>query len=211
MEYVLSLLEQVRLEVFIDKNLKLKINSLHFEDWNPSPSYTIKNWDIVEKSFRPRTDERNNFNRAQASFDYHPNRNQQSRVSSIYHNIDSFNQIGKFISKKIEFPNLYIDADVSNQLIEILRMSSSLFETVECSLTWRSLLLDVGDFVFLNIEIGSVIYENVPAMIRTKGYNPTGIQIPVELWSMQILPFPGYAGAGLGIVGGYNQTINEET
>jgi hypothetical protein len=207
---VLSLLEQVRLEAFINKNLKLKINSLHFEDWNASPSYTVKNWDVVEKSLKLKTDERNNFNRAKASFDFHPNRNQQARESSIYHNQDSFNQIGKYVSKKVEFPNLYIDTDVDYQLIEILRMSSSLFETVECSLTWRSLLLDVGDFVFLKIEIGSIVYDDVPAMVRTKGYDPAGIQIPVQLWSLQLLPFPGYAGAGGGIVGGYNQTIDEE-
>lgn len=211
MEYALSLLEQVRLEVFVDKNLKLKINSLQFEDWNPSPAYTVKNWDVIEKSMKPRTDERNNFNRAQATYDFHPNRNQQARISSFYSNADSYSQIGRYISKRIEFPNLYIDGDVDYQLIEILRMSSSLFETIDCSLTWRSLLLDIGDFVFLNIEIGSIILENVPAMIRSKGYDPVGIQIPVQLWSLQLLPFPGYAGSGGGIVGGYNQTITEET
>lgn len=211
MEYALSLLEQVRLEVFVDKNLKLKINSLHFEDWVSSPTYTVKNWDVIEKSLKPRTDERNNFNRAQATYDFHPNRNQQARISSFYSNADSYSQIGRYISKRIEFPNLYVDGDVDYQLIEILRMSSSLFETIDCSLTWRSLLLDVGDFVFLNIEIGSIILENVPAMVRSKGYDPIGIQIPVQLWSLQLLPFPGYAGSGGGIVGGYNQTITEET
>lgn len=211
MEYALSLLEQVRLEVFIDKNLKLKINSLHFEDWQSSPSFTVKNWDVIEKTLKPMTDERNNFNRAQASYDFHPNRNQQARVSSFYNNPDSYAQIGRYISKRIEFPNLYVDGDVDYQIVEILRLSSSLFEIVNCSLTWRSLLLDVGDFVSLNIDIGSIILENVPAMIRSKGYDPVGIQIPMQLWSLQLLPFPGYAGAGNGIVGGYNQTIDEET
>lgn len=210
MEYVLSLLEQVRLEAFVDKDLELKINSLHFEDWTPSPSFTVKNWDVVEKTLKPKTDDRNNFNRAQATYDFHPNRNEQARVSRVLNNADSFTQIGRFISKRIGFPNLYVDADVEYQLKEILRMSSSLFETVDCSLTWRSLLLDVGDFVFLNIEIGSVIYVNVPAMIRSKGYDPAGIQIPVTLWSMQLLPFPGYTPSYGGIVGGYNQTITVE-
>ena len=211
MEYVLSLLEQVRLEAFVNSDLELKLNSLHFEDWNPAPSFTVKNWDVVEKSMKPKTDERNNFNRAQATFDFHPNRNEQARTSPLFHNADSFNQIGRFISKRIGFPNLYIDTDVRYQLIEILRISSSLFEIVDCSLTWRSLLLDVGDFVFLNIEIGSVVYENVPAMIRTKGYDPAGIQLPTSLWSMQLLPFPSYVPGYSGTVGGYNQTIIEET
>lgn len=210
MEYALSLLEQVRLEPFIDKNLKLKINSLHFEDWNPTPSFTVKNWDIVEKTFKPKTDEKNNFNRAQGTFDFHPNRNEQAQSTSIYHNQDSFNQIGRFISKRIGFPNLYVRSDAAYQLVEILRISSSLFEIVDASLTWRTLLLDVGDFVFLKVEIGSVIYENVPAMLRTKGYDPQGIQLPSQLWSLQLLPFPGYTPGLSGTVGGYNQTIIEE-
>ena len=209
-EYVLSLLEQVRLEAFIDKNLKIKINSLHFESWNPSPSFTVKNWDIVQKSFRPKTDERNNFNRAQGTFDFHPNRNEQAQTSPIFKNEDSFAQIGRYISKTIGFPNLYILSDVQNQVKEILRISSSLFEIIDCSLTWRSLLLDVGDFVFLNIDIGSIVYENVPAMIRTKGYDPQGIQIPTTFWSLQLLPFPGYDPGFSGTVGGYDQNIIQE-
>lgn len=210
MEYVLSLLEQVRLEAFIDKNLKIKINSLHFEDWNASPSFTVKNWDIVEKTFKPKTDERNNFNRAQGTFDFHPNRNEQAQTTPIFRNEDSFNQIGKYISKRIGFPNLYVLSDAQYQLKEILRISSSLFEIIDASLTWRSLLLDVGEFVFLNVEIGSVIYQNVPALIRSKGYDPQGIQIPVQLWSMQLLPFPSYVPGFSGTVGGYNQTIAQE-
>ena len=210
MEFALSLLEQVRLEAFIDKNLKLKMNSLHFDDWVANPSFTVKNWDVVEKSLKPRTDERNNFNRAQATFDFRPNRNEQALSSSIFNNASSFAQIGRFISKRIELPNLYIQSDVHYQLIEFLRISSSLFEIIDCSLTWRGLLLDIGDFVFFNIEIGSVMYENVPAMIRSKGYDPAGIQIPVMLWSTQLLPFPGYTPGYSGIVGGYNQTIIEE-
>jgi len=62
----------------------------------------------------------------------------------------------------------------------------------------------------LNIEIGSVIYENVPAMIRSKGYDPAGIQIPVTLWCMQLLPFSGYTPGYSGTVGGYNQSITQE-
>jgi hypothetical protein len=210
MEYVLSLLEQVRLEAFVDADLKLKLNSLHFEDWDPSPSFTVKNWDVIEKTLKPKTDERNNFNRGQATYDFHPNKNVQAKTSSVYHNLDSYNQIGRYISKRIGFPNLYIETDVENQLKEILRISSSLFEIVDCSLTWRSLLLDVGQFVNLNIEIGSVIFENVPAMIRSKGYDPAGIQIPVTLWSMQLLQFPGYTPGYSGTVGGYNQAIIKE-
>jgi len=47
-------------------------------------------------------------------------------------------------------------------------------------------------------------------MIRSKGYDPAGIQIPVTLWCMQLLPFSGYTPGYSGTVGGYNQSITQE-
>jgi len=210
MEYVLSLLEQVRLEAFIDENNKIKINSLHFEDWNPSPSFTVKNWDIIEKTLVPRTDDKNNFNRAQGAYDFHPIVNENVKNTPIFKNAASITQVGRAITKQIVFPNLYVEADVSAQLQEILKIASSLFETIECAFTWRALLLDVGDFVNLSIDFGGIIYDNVPAMIRSKGYDPSGIMIPVQLWSTQLLPFPSYVPAYPGTVGGYNGIITQE-
>lgn len=210
MEYALSLLEQVRLEAFITNDQTIKINSLHFEDWDYNPSFTAKNWDVVEKTLKPKIDERNNFNRAQATFDFFPSKGEQAQTSSVHKNAAAITQIGREISKRIGFPNLYILTDVQYQLSEIIKISSALFEYVDCNLTWRALLLDVGDFVFLNVRIGSIIYENVPAMVRTKGYDPTGIQLPFTFWSMQILPFPGYTPGYSGTVGGYNATIISE-
>jgi hypothetical protein len=210
MEYVLSLLEQVRLEAYIDKNLNLKLNSLHFEDWNPTPSFTVKNWDVVSGTLKPKGDDKNNFNRTQAVYDFHPSRNENAKQTALFRNQASIDQIGREISKRVIFPNLYVDADAQGQVIEILKIASSLFEIVDCSLTWRGLLLDIGDFVSLDISIGGIIYSAVPAMIRTKSYDPTGIQIPLQLWSMQLLPFSGYVPGYNGTVGGYNATIIQE-
>lgn len=210
LEYALSLLEQVRLEAFPDRNLKLKINSLHFEDWDDSPSFTIKNWDVERNSTRLSIDERNVFNRAQGFFSYLPDRDQNAFQTSIYRNSAAITQHGQQISKKIEFPNLYIESDVVYQLIEIIRLASSSFEVVETNLTWRSLLQDIGGFTGLNVQIGSTILESVPAMIREIGYDPDGLKIPVKLWSMQMTPFPGYEPGFTGTVGGYDATIDEE-
>jgi len=210
MEYVLSLLEQVRLEAFIDENNKLKINSLHFEDWNPSPSFIVKNWDIIERTLVPKADDKNNFNRAQGAYDFHPIVNENVKNTPIFKNAASITQVGRAITKQIVFPNLYVEADVSSQLKEILKIASSLFETIDCAFTWRALLLDIGDFVLLSIDFGGIIYDNVPAMIRSKAYDPAGIMIPVQLWSTQMLPFPGYLPAYAGTVGGYNGTITQE-
>lgn len=211
LEYALSILEQIRLEAFISDDLKLKINSLHFEDFNATPSFQVKNYDVVAGSLKPKIDDKNNFNRAQGTYDYRPNRNEQALTSAVLRNDAAIAQVGRQISKRVQFPNLYVGSDVTFQLKEILRMASALFEVVDCSLTWRALLQDIGSFVLLNVQIGSIIYYSVPAMVRSKGHDPAGIQIPVTLWSLQMLPFPNYVPGYAGTVGGFNATIHEET
>jgi len=47
-------------------------------------------------------------------------------------------------------------------------------------------------------------------MIRSIGYDPAGIKIPVVLWSFQMTSFPGYAPGFSGMTGGYDATIVEE-
>lgn len=211
LEYVLSLLEQVRIEAFIDKNLKLKLFSLHLEDFEADPDHTIKNVDIEKGSFSPKLDDRNNFNRAKGVFNLLPNRNENFQETPIYKNAAAISQAGKVISKKIVFPNLYQASAVNDQVKEILKISSAYLENVYSTLTWRSMLLDIGDFVKLNVKIQSTEFSEVPAVIREIGYDPTGIKIPVRLWSFQMLPFPGYIPGNTGTVGGSTATITEET
>lgn len=209
-QYVLSMLEQVRLEAFIDRNQEVKLNSLHFEDFDPAPTFTLKNWDVVKDTFQPQLDERNNFNRAQAAYNFHPDQGENAFATSIYRNQDSIGQIGKAISKRIVFPNLYVEADVVYQLIEILRLASSLFEIVVTKATWRSLLKDIGDFVSIDVKIASTQFDSVPALIRDIGYDPDGMTIDMKLWSFMMCPFPGYTPSFSGTKGGYNATITEE-
>lgn len=214
LEFVLSLLEQVRLEAFIDRSLKLKLLSLHLDDFDPSPGHTVRNWDVEKGSFRLYIDERTNFNRAKAVYNYLPNRNENLSETKVYRNADAITQAGKEISKKIVFPNLYEEATVIAQLKETLRITSAYLENVEANLTWRSMLLDIGDFVTLNVKIQSSEFNDVPALIREIGYDPAGIKIPVKLWSFQMLPFPGYnpdpPNGYPGTVGGSVATITEE-
>jgi hypothetical protein len=208
--YALSMMEQVRLEAFISRDQLLKINSLHFEDFQPSPTFDVKNWDVVKDSFTPQVDEINNFNRAQGSYDLHPDTNENSTNTPIFKNEASIAQVGKAISKKIIFPNLYIETDVTNNLQEIIRLSSAMFETIALTLTWRAMLLDVGDFILVNVVIGSAVFENVPVMIRTIGADSRGLTIPIKAWSFSLCPFPGYVPAYSGTVGGYAATIIQE-
>jgi len=208
--YVLSILEQVRIEAFIDMDLQIKLSSLHFEDWIVSPTHTITNFDVGEGSLETKIDEKNNINRIKGVFDLHPIRSELANTTATFRNDASIAQIQKTISKQITFPNLYIKSEVELQVKEILRLSSSIFETVNVHLTWRSVLKDIGDFVLLDIRIGATIFQNVPAMIRDFGYDPQGMRIPVSLWSFQLVPFPGYVPGYVGTVGGYAASLTQE-
>lgn len=209
-EFALSLLEQVRLEAFVDRNLKLKINSLHFEDFETNPSFSVKNWDVIKETFQPKLAALNNFNRSKGLYDFAPLAEGTVRETSLFKNDASIAQVGRAISKQVTYPNLMKLLDVENQIKESLKIASSFLETVELTLTWRALLLDIGDFISINVAIGGTVFENVPCMIRDIGYSPAGVTIPVTVWSFAMCPFPGYEPNYSGTVGGYNAPITKD-
>lgn len=212
LEYVLSMLEQVRLEVFLNRDQKLEILSNHLDDFVAVPSFQIKNWDVEKDSFRPKLDDRNNFNRAKGQFNGLPNRQSELyQETAVFKATLAIAQTGKETSKRLLFPNLYDAAVVESQVEEILRLTAGYIEDVYCSLTWRSMLLDIGNFVMLNVDIQGTVFKNVPAMVREIGYDPEGLKIPVRLRSLQMIPFTGYAPTYNGITGGANVTIVKET
>ena len=209
--YVLSLFEQVRLEVFLNRDQKLEILSNHLDDFVANPSFQIKNWDVVKDTFTPKLDERNNFNRSKGQFNGLPNRKGELfQETPVFRATAAIAQTGREISKRVLFPNLYDETVVINQVKEILRIAGGYIENVNVELTWRSMLLDIGDFVKLNVNIQGTVFENVPALIRQIGYDPQGIKIPMKLWSFQMLPFPGHSPGFPGITGGSSVSIDEE-
>lgn len=209
-QYVSSMLEQVSLEPFIDKNLKISINALQFDEFVASPNYTLKNWDIEKDSLNLVIDEKTNINKMQGVYNYQPISKENGFNTAFYVNNAAIAQIGKTITKQIVFPNLYIATDAEYYTQQILKLSSSYFEIVECNLTWRNILKDIGDFVLLKLNVGeSANFDYVPALIRQVSYDPNGFKLRVKLWSFQMMPFgswnPGYAG----IVGGQNAVITK--
>jgi hypothetical protein len=212
MEYALSLLEQVRLEVFESRELKFKINSLHFDDFPAVGDipYELKNWDIVADSFTPQLDDKNTWNRARGEYGFDPSVNQQGFQTPIFRNQAAISQCGKEISKSVVFPDLYDQAVVIAQLTEMLKLASAYNEFIEVTLTPRAILKDIGDFVKMNVTIGATVFTDVPAMIREIGYDPSGMKIPVKLWSFQMVPYHAYTPSYAGLVGGYNATIVQE-
>jgi len=220
-EYVLSMLEQVRLEAYVNRDNNFALTSTHFDDFgakhDPDNNFKIKNWDLVVDSITPRIDERNNFNRAKADFDFNPEKNEASKSTPVFRNQAAVTQSNdRLISKLISFPNLVKIDEVETQLKEILKLASGTTELVELSLTDRAFLLDLGDFVILNVDVGSVEYVEIPAMFRVLGFDPQGPSIVGTFWSYGLINFPpdsgnpGFIGPA-GTVGGYDAVITQET
>ena len=188
----------------------MNISSLHLDEFEASPSFDLKAWDMERDTLVPKIDERNNFNRAKGTFNFLPNRNEDFQETAVFKNEAAITQANREISKRVVFPNLYEEATVIDQLSEILRIASGYIEHINVTLTWRSMLLDIGDFVKINVDIQGTQFEDVPALIRDIGYDPDGMKIPVKLWSFQMLPFPGHSPGFAGITGGSTATIVQE-
>jgi len=210
MEFVLSLLEQIRLELFISRDLLLKINPIHFEDWDDSPAFRVRQHDVGENTFKLGVDEQNNFTLVQGFYSLEPTTGENAKQTSRFKNSVAIAQDGKNIEKQAEFPNLYIESDVKNQIIEIVRLGSAKTELINLDLTWRAMLLDLGDFVKINVTIGSTTFNDVPAMIREIGVDPNGVRIPTKIWSYQLFPFKTFNPGFTGIVSSDSATITEE-
>lgn len=209
--YALSMLEQLRLEAYVSRENLWTLSSLHFDEFEAAPSFAIKNWDVVKDSFVPQIDSQNNWNRAKADYGFDPSINENRYSTLIYKNQAAINQTGRAISKLVTFPNLYQKEDVIFSLKEMIKLASSYSEMIEIKLTSRAILKDLGDFVNLQVNIGSVDFSvGVPAMIRQLGYDPAGLSISAVLWSFQMCPFDGWNPGFAGIVGGYNATIESE-
>jgi hypothetical protein len=211
--YALSLLEQVRLEAFVSRDDLFKLNSLHFDEFVASPTFTLRNWDIGRESFKPQIDERNNWNRAKADYAFSPPINENRLSTPWYRNSTAITAAGKEISKIPVFPNLYIESDVTTELGEMIKLASAYAEFIDVLATSRAMLKDIGDFIVIGTNIGSVDFTGttVPGMIREIGYNPDGLGIPMRIWSFQMVPFPGYSPGFSGITGGSTATITQET
>ena len=210
MAYAVSLLEQVSLEPFVDRDLKFSINSLQFDDWVSSASYRVKNWDVKKGSFSPAIDQRNNFNRLRAIYNYLPNLGENGWSTGYFKNSAAVTQQGSEVTKVLIYPNLYQQDRVEYFATETLKLTSAFREVVSLTVTPRAFLLDIGEFIKLDVSIGSSVFDDVPAMIRDIGYNPATLEISLKAWAMTMIPFPGYEPGYAGTVGGYNAVITQE-
>lgn len=200
--YVLSLLEQGRCELFVSKELKLKLSCLHL-DALPLPKHTLTNWDIEKDTLKIGSDDKTSFNVSQGFYAYAPAANGNTLSTSLYQNKLSVEQIGE-VSKAVEMPNLYQGAE--HELVEILKISSSFREEITLNASLRSLLLDVGDMVYLRVKIGAIEYKDTVCQVREIGLDKD-YRLPIKLLSFQMCPYKGYQPNYPGTAGGITASI----
>lgn len=214
LEYANSLAGQAGCEIFVNKDGLFALRTLHLEDFEQNPSFILKNEDVEKGTFVPEIDERTNRNRLAGTYNFLPDIGEVASQSRYYRNQASIDQLGgRIISDRLNFPNLYSRTQVEYRVQEALRLTSAFAEFPVFNATWRSLLLDIGDFIAIDVKIGSCQFDQVPCMIREKGYDPNGLKIPLKVWSFMLIPFGGiggYPGQGNGIVGGDSANIIQE-
>lgn len=201
----------MRLEAYIDQDQNISLNPLHFDEFDSSPSFVVRDWDVQRNSLKPQIDTRINVNRMKGFFNLTPFTGDNENETNFFKNSASITQHQKTTNKGLVFPNMYIRSEVDLQLPEVLKITSSFFEIISVTQTWRSMLLDIGDFVTLDITIGSTIYSDVPAMVRSIAFSADGLRVIITYWSFQMIPYDGYTPTYNGIVGGSTATITEET
>jgi len=210
-EYCIQILEQIMLEPFVTRGLKLSLNSLRFENWVHNLSYKMTNWDIEKDSFQIKIDDRNNFNRARGIYNYLPGVGENAYSTEYFKNQAAIDQQGTAETKALTYPNLQQRQDAEHFLKETLKIASGFREVATVTVTPRLFLSEIGQILSLNIDIGSVHLEGVPAMIREIAYNTSELKIELTLWVFTMIPFgsswsPNFSG----IVGGSSAIIESE-
>lgn len=210
LEYINSMLIQVRLKLFVDKNGLFQLFSLHFEDWPSTSSIRkIDKFQVIEQSLKINLDEQNFICGANANYSFTPVANSTMLKTILKTNTTSKTAIGGTnILKTIDFPNLYVQSDVDNQITEIVRLFSFPLEYLTISTAWTGLLDDIGDFINIDIQLNGINYSNVPCVILEKSVNLQTFQIDYKLLSLNGFSYPNNVLTLTGMLSSYNKALS---
>lgn len=205
-----SILEQFRYEIYVNSDFEVDLFPLQL-DRLAAGSRKIKQHHIKRNSFKPRRQDKIYFNAARAEYNFSPaNEAKNKGFTPVFKQADAVAAYGKVDGRQISFPNLYIASEVEDELYEYLRLSSvSGSELLQLTLTWRHILIDIGEIVVLNYNESGNNYEDVPCIVRDIEIDPEGFEVTVKLWSLQMTKTSTYDPGHPGMTGGYNATIEE--
>lgn len=208
LEYTLSLLEQVRIELYWDSAQKIALRSIHPEDFKDQGSFRIEQIYIDEESIKVTSDQRNFFNISLANYAYTPLLDKTQLQTKKRKNQNSVDKIGKEVTKVIDLPSLYIESDALNQIDEFIRFYSSSQEYVECGVNWTVMLNDLTAIIVFNYNVGSIVFNAKPMKIRDINFIPENGCLTLKLLSFANFPHDGYAPSNAGkMLSSQSQTL----
>lgn len=195
LEYTLQHLEQVRVEMYWDRNQKVALRSMHPEDFPSQGSFRFEQIYLDEESLKVDADQRNFFNRALANYAFTPILGKTQLQTPTRKNQNSIDKSGKDVLKAVDLPSLYVDTDAQNQLDEFVRFYSTGHEYVTVNAAWPTLLRDLGEIIMLVYRVGSIDYDARPMKIRDIVFKPSNGSFSFKLLGFANFPYTGNAPA----------------
>lgn len=191
---VLGLLEEVRVEMFIDSAGLIKVTTLHPEDFvAPASATRIDQTEVDELTAQTKADDKTFFNQAYLNYAFTPITGKTGLATGQLANEQSVRLSGKRVIKVIDCGSLYVDTDAVNQLTEFVRFYSMGIIFLEVGLCWVHLLRDLGEFVAFNYDVGSLSLSESPAIVRDIKVDPDTGAVNVRLLMLTNFPYTGYA------------------
>lgn len=211
LEYAISLLRQVRCDLYVDKARKFGVCTQHPEDVPLlSTLRHIEPFHVLEDTIQPRTDKKNVLTSADCTFALVPTLKGTAIRSKKFNNNNAISKMAGDTAKSIDLPNLYREADALYQLKEMIRFYSAGMEQINLSVAWVHLNVELGEWVTLSLDVGSLKFDRVPCQVRSISVEPHGGALELELLSVANFAVPNYTPEYPSTnLSSYTQTIEE--
>lgn len=173
-----SLLKCVLCNLFVNKSLKIDVCSLLYENIsNKDTSAYIEQFEISAKdiSFSSETF----FTSARANYNWLGWMRSAANQTAFLRNQYAESNVGE-VRKEIDLPYIYTEDAARFVISRYVSFASAGLIIVKLELPFRYLFLDVGDKVIVTINTGSVVYENIPMLIRKISINSNLTTCKVE-------------------------------
>lgn len=179
-DIISSLLKCALANIYVDKNLQMNICPLIYEDIaNKNTRAIIERYEISYDSINFSSEMF--FTTARANYNWLSWMNSASNQTPFYMNVYASDIVGD-VRKELDIPYLYTENAVKFVLSRYISYASAGLMVVKFNLPYRYLFLDVGDKIIVTIDTGSVIYENIPMIIRKISINNNLTTCAIEGW-----------------------------
>jgi hypothetical protein len=180
-QIVLSILKQHRLDLFLTKELTVKLCSLRTEKLpTPAGSRQIENLDISEDSVQIELLRKEFMNYAQGKFNFLPVSGETIDSTAVRRNLQSSVKSSNFSGKLIDLPNHADPTITTAHVDELVRLFAAGLEFVDFQLSYKHIDIEPGEFVTVSFSPGFTVFDNVPMQVRSVNIDPETAFIQVR-------------------------------